>query len=391
MPRSQPDTFDVVIIGGGQAALAVAYFLRRTPLSFIILDAQEEPGGAWRHGWNSLRLFSPATWSSIPGWMMPPSQDGYPSRDHVVAYLKQYEQRYQFPVVRPVQITRVERTETGLRVHAPDRQWDARVVVSATGTWSHPYIPRYPDAALFAGRQLHSADYVEACPFAGKKVLVVGGGNSGAQILAEVSKIAETTWVTPVEPLFLPDEVDGRVLFERATERWKAQQEGRVIDQPVGGLGDIVMVPPVVEARERNVLQAVRPFERFTRNGVIWADGRESAVDVVIWCTGFRPALQHLATLGVLNNEGRVEVEGTHSIQQPGLWLVGYGEWTGSASATLIGVTRTARSTVGEIVAFLAAPSTAEALKAVDQPDIAVKRNLLQAAHGQQISDRDDA
>ncbi|MBO1537295.1 ArsO family NAD(P)H-dependent flavin-containing monooxygenase [Pseudomonas sp. OA65] len=359
MPCPQPDTYDVVIIGGGQAGLAVAYFLRRTPLSFVILDAQEEPGGAWRHGWNSLRLFSPATWSSIPGWMMPPAQEGYPSRDHVIDYLKHYEQRYEFPIVRPVQVSRVERTETGMRVHAPDRQWDARVVVSATGTWSNPYIPDYPGAATFTGQQVHSADYVEASPFAGKNVLVVGGGNSGAQILAEVSKVAETTWVTPVEPLFLPDDVDGRVLFERATERWKAQQEGRVIDQPVGGLGDIVMVPPVVEARERNVLQSVRPFERFTRNGVIWTDGRESAVDVVIWCTGFRPALQHLEALGVLNNEGRVVVEGTRSMQEPRLWLVGYGEWTGSASATLIGVTRTARSTANEIAAFLSGSSSA--------------------------------
>ena len=96
---------------------------------------------------------------------------------------------------------------------------------------------------------MHSANYVQAQPFAGKRVLVVGGGNSGAQILAEVSNVAQTTWVTPVDPLFLPDDVDGRVLFERATERWKAQLEGRIIEQPVGGLGDIVMVPPVVEAR----------------------------------------------------------------------------------------------------------------------------------------------
>lgn len=344
---------DIVIIGGGQSALAVAYFLRRTQLSFVILDAEEAPGGAWRHGWNSLRLFSPATWSSIPGWMMPPTQDGYPTRNHVIGYLNQYEQRYQFPVERPVQVSRVERTASGLRVHADDRHWDAKVVISATGTWSNPYIPHYPGAEQFAGRQLHSAHYVEAHAFAGKKVLVVGGGNSGAQILAEVSKVAETTWVTPAEPVFLPDNVDGRVLFERATERLKAQQEGRVIDQPVGGLGDIVMVPPVVEARERNALRSVRPFEHFTRNGVRWADGTESAVDVVIWCTGFRPALQHLNGLGVINAEGRVDVEGTHSTQEPRLWLVGYGEWTGSASATLIGVTRSARSTVNEISAFL--------------------------------------
>lgn len=288
---------------------------------------------------------------------MPPTQDGYPSRNHVIEYLNQYEQRYHFPVERPVRVTSVERTESGLRVRSEDKHWDAKVVVSATGTWSNPYIPHYPNAELFAGRQLHSANYVEAQAFAGKKVLVVGGGNSGAQILAEVSKVAETTWVTPVEPMFLPDDVDGRVLFERATERWKAQLEGRTIEQPVGGLGDIVMVPPVVEARERNVLKSVRPFDSFTRNGVIWSDGSESEVDAVIWCTGFRSALQHLESLGLVNAEGRVEVEGTHSTEEPRLWLVGYGEWTGSASATLIGVTRTARSTVNEIVAFLAGQS----------------------------------
>ena len=353
METAQSDQLDVIVIGGGQSALAVAYFLRRTKLSFILLDAEEGAGGAWRHGWSSLRLFSPATWSSIPGWMMPPVQDGYPSRNHVIDYLTQYEQRYELPVERPVRVTSLERTESGLRVRSGDKHWDAKVVISATGTWSSPYVPHYPDAELFAGKQLHSAHYVEAQLFAGKRVLVVGGGNSGAQILAEVSKVADTTWVTPVEPLFLPDEVDGRVLFERATERWKAQQEGRVIDQPVGGLGDVVMVPPVVEARDRGVLKSVRPFERFTRNGVAWADGSESAVDVVIWCTGFKLALSHLEALDVINSEGRVEVEGTHSIQEPRLWLVGYGEWTGSASATLIGVTRTARSTVSEIEAFL--------------------------------------
>ena len=128
-----------------------------------------------------------------------------------------------------------------------------------------------------------------------------------------------------------PDDVDGRVLFERATERWKAQQQGRVIEQPVGGLGDVVMVPPVREARERGVLHAVRPFVRFTEHGVVWVDGSESEVDAVIWCTGFRPALGHLAPLGVLNEEGRVDVSGTRAQREPALWLGGYGEWTGAA------------------------------------------------------------
>jgi cation diffusion facilitator CzcD-associated flavoprotein CzcO len=349
----QTQAVDVVIIGGGQAALAVAYFLRRSELSFVILDGEPAPGGAWRHAWNSLRLFSPATWSSIPGWMMPAMVQGYPTREHVIDYLSQYEQRYQFPLQRPVWVDAVQRTDAGLRVQAGERHWDARAVVSATGTWRNPFIPVYPGAGLFAGEQLHSADYVEPQAFAGKKVLVVGGGNSGAQILAEVSTVADATWVTPSEPLFLPDEVDGRVLFERATERWKALQEGRTIEQPVGGLGDVVMVPPVVEARERGVLKAVRPFTRFTPAGVVWADGTQAQVDVVIWCTGFRPALAHLATLQVLNEQGTVDVEGTRSLEEPRLWLVGYGEWTGAASATLIGVTRTARSTAAEIVEAL--------------------------------------
>ena len=143
------------------------------------------------------------------------------------------------------------------------------------------------------------------------------------------------------------------MLFERATERWKAQQEGRVIDQPVGGLGDIVMVEPVREARERGVLVAERPFQRFTAEGVEWADDRSETVDAVIWCTGFRPALDHLQDLDVLEADGKIAVDGTRASKQPNLWLVGYGEWTGAASATLIGVTRTARSTVNQIVETL--------------------------------------
>lgn len=101
-------------------------------------------------------------------------------------------------------------------------------------------------------------------------MLVVGGGNSGAQILAELSQVCHATWVTLEEPNFLPDDVDGRVLFERATERWKARVEGRPDPTPSGGLGDIVMVPPVRDARERGVLRSVRPFSRFESDCVVW-------------------------------------------------------------------------------------------------------------------------
>ena len=348
---------DVVVIGGGQAALATAYFLRRTGLSFVLLDAEAAPGGAWQHAWKSLRLFSPASWSSIAGRQMPADTAGYPTRDDVIDYLADYERHYRLPVERPVPVDDVRREGTRLSVGSGSRRWLARAVVSATGTWRHRFVPPYPGVQDYSGQQLHSADYVEPGPFAGKRVLVVGGGNSGAQILAEVSTVAATTWVTLAPPLFLADEVDGRVLFARATERWKAQQEGRVIDAPVGGLGDIVMVPPVRDARERGVLHAVRPFLKFTTTGVVWPDGSGEAIDAVIWCTGFRPSLGHLQALDLIEQDGRVQVDGTRASKCPNLWLVGYGDWTGAASATLIGVTRTARSTVAEIQAELGAAS----------------------------------
>jgi cation diffusion facilitator CzcD-associated flavoprotein CzcO len=348
---------DVVVIGGGQAALATAYFLRRSGLSFVLLDAEAGPGGAWRHGWNSLRLFSPASWSSIAGRPMASTPGGYPGRDEVLAYLADYERHYQLPVERPVWVETVQREAEGLSVRAGARRWHARAVVSATGTWRNPVLPACRGAADFAGEQLHSAHYVEPARFAGKRVLVVGGGNSGAQILAEVSTVAQASWVTLQPPSFLADDVDGRVLFARATERWKAQQEGRAIDAPLGGLGDIVMVPPVRAARARGVLHARRPFERFTRGGVVWPDGSEEAVDAVIWCTGFAPALEHLRALQLIEPDGRVRVEGTRAIKLPNLWLVGYGDWTGAASATLVGVTRSARSTVAEIRQLLQPPA----------------------------------
>ena len=341
----------MAVIGGGQAGLAVAYYLRRAGLDFRIFDAGDGPGGAWVHGWDSLRLFSPAAYSSLPGWPMPPAaRDGYPTRDEVIDYLSRYEARYGLPVERPKAVAAVERDGTHLRLRFTDGETHrAKAVVSATGTWSAPFIPVYPGRDAFGGVQLHSARYRSPEPFRGQRVLVVGGGNSGAQILAELSPVADATWVTLHDPVFLPDDVDGRVLFERASARVR----GDFSEAATTTLGDIVMVPPVKDARDRGVLQAVRPFARFTKHGVVWSDGAASAVDAVVWCTGFRPATDHLRPLGIVEPDGRVEVVSQRAVREPALWLAGYGNWTGAASATLIGAGRTARDLVPQIVADL--------------------------------------
>jgi putative flavoprotein involved in K+ transport len=233
--------FDVVVIGGGQAGLAMGYYLRRTPLRWTILDAQDEPGGAWPRTWRSLRLFSPARFSSLPGWMFP-GGDEYPSRDDAIDYLARYEERYALPVLRPVRAAAVRRQGGGFVIHAGASDFTARAVVSATGTWAAPHVPAFPGRETFGGMQIHSAAYESPDRFAGTRVLVVGGGNSGAQILAEVSKVADATWVALHPPSFLPDEIDGRYLFDHATALYRALQEGRE-PPPQANLGDIVMVP----------------------------------------------------------------------------------------------------------------------------------------------------
>ncbi len=346
---------DVVVVGGGQSGLAVAYYLRRTGLGFVVLDAGTRPGGAWRHGWESLRLFSPARWSSLPGWVMPGGPDWYPGRDDFLRYAEEYERRYDLPIRRPARVTSVRRDGGRLRVESDAGVWLARAVVSATGAWAAPLVPDYPGRDYFRGEQIHSGEYASPMPFAGRRVLVVGGGNSGAQIVADLLDIADVTWVTRREPLFLPDDVDGRHLFELATQRYLRRIEGRDGDE--GGvrelLGDIVAVAPVRAARDAGRLGSVRPFERLTRDGVVWLDGHEEPVDAIIWCTGFGYALDHLRPLGVVCPDGRVAVKGTRSVAEPRLWLVGYGEWTGEASATIIGVGRSARQTAAEIAGFL--------------------------------------
>ncbi|MBX9614402.1 MAG: NAD(P)/FAD-dependent oxidoreductase [Caulobacteraceae bacterium] len=339
---------DVIVIGGGQAGLSLGWYLRRAGLEDLILDAGDGPGGAWRHGWDSLRLFSPAGYSSLPGWLMPPpDHPGQPTRDDVLDYLTRYEARYALPIRRPVRVRTVTARPDHLALATDQGEFTARTVISATGTWSNPFVPDIPGRDGFGGVQLHSAHYRDPHAFAGQTVLVVGGGNSGAQIMAEVAPVARALWVTTQEPLFLPDDVDGRVLFERAVARMKAPQA----QTPVGGVGDIVVVPPVLEARARGDLGTVRPFREMTATGVIWPDGAEMSVDAVIWCTGFRPALDHLTGLGVVEPDGKVAVQGQRSIKEPRLWLAGYGDWTGPGSATLMGAARTARDLVAALVA----------------------------------------
>ncbi|WP_010149292.1 ArsO family NAD(P)H-dependent flavin-containing monooxygenase [Serinicoccus profundi] len=338
-----------VVVGGGQAGLAASFYLRRRGIDHVVLDAAERPGGAWRQTWPSLRLFSPAAYSSLPGWRMPatPGADN-PDAAHVIDYLARYEERYAVPVRRPVRVRGVTRSGEGFEVVTGAGTWSAGTVIGATGNGTRPFVPAVPGLSDFEGEQRHSSGYAGPEEFAGRRVLVVGGANSGAQIAADLLPVAEVTWATLTPPRYLPDDVDGRELFRVASARLRGEGGG------VGSLGDIVAVPPVRRARDEGGLVATPMVRSITRTGAVGPDGVERGFDAIIWCTGFRPDLSWLSGLDLPRRDGRVVTDGTPVVPGvPGLFLLGYGDWCGPASATLIGVGQWARLVADRVAAAL--------------------------------------
>ncbi|MDO5032621.1 NAD(P)-binding domain-containing protein [Corynebacterium sp.] len=356
MPDSQNATsriFDCIVVGAGQSGLATGYYLRRKKVDFLLLDAEAAPGGAWQHAWDSLTLFSDAASSNLPGWPMP-HYPGFPPASHVVGFLSRYEERYKLPIRRPVTVRSVEHDGHCFLVRSSAGTFRARTVIAATGTWSSPFVPFYP--GTFRGRQWHTVDYPGPQAFAGQSVAVVGAANSGAQIAADLLlNGVETTWYTTHPPRWMPDDVDGRVLFQRtrtqvvaqmrggsqdATDTAQAEdsaaEDGPQEDSDTNPLGDIVMVPPVLAARDQGLLRHTPMFHRLD----------EVAADHLIWATGFRPSLRPFRPV-LRGRTPRVE----------GLFLVGYGNWAGLGSATLAGVGPFAKQAAAQAAQLLRAES----------------------------------
>jgi len=315
-----------------------------------MLDAQEVSGGAWQHTWDSLTTFSPAQYSSLPGWLMPKSKGPYPTRDEVLEYLRQYEARYELPIHRTVEVGSVTSENNVFHLHTSAGMFRCKALISATGTWQAPFIPDIPGRDFFAGRQLHSAYYQSPLPFREKRVLVIGEGNSGAQILADLLPHASAAhWATKEAPDFLPEDVDGRVLFNVASAKYYAEQQGETFDTSKLNLGNIVLVPSIRQAYREGHLVSRGQIRKITESGIIWQDGRREDYDALIWCTGFLYATDHLDQLVPRDHRGRIKTNGTKATEIDNLWLVGYGNWTGFASATMIGVGRSARKTIREV------------------------------------------
>ena len=334
--------YDAVVIGAGQAGLAASYHLRRLGLDHVVLDANPGAGGAWQHRWDSLTMTDVHGVADLPD---APAPGGSGERANVVvpSWFGEYETAHRLPVQRPVRVDRVTSEGELLVVHAGERSWTTRTLINATGTWTRPFLPYYPGIDTFAGEQLHTVDYPGAEHFRGRRVLVVGGGASAVQFLGELAPITDTVWATRREPVWNQGGFDGRAAVARVLERIR---EGRGPASVVSATG-LMLRPQERLAQSLGAYRRRPMFERIEQRGVRWSDGTYEPVDVILWATGFRPAVDHLAPLHLRTPQGGIALlPGGSDVQtavtaaaDPRVQLVGYGP-----SASTIGASRAGRA-----------------------------------------------
>jgi len=357
---STPVDVDVVVIGAGQAGLAAAFHLRRRGFppgtGFVVLDAEAAPGGAWQHRPPTLTMAAVHGFHELPDAPLPPFAGRLPARDFLPGYFAAYERAYALPVLRPVRVTAVRDAADGrLLVESDHGRWSARALINATGTWTRPFVPRYPGAESFLGRSLHSSRYLGPEEFRGQRVLVVGGGASAIQILAETAAVARTLWVTRRPPVFRAAAFTpelGRAAVALVEQRVR---EGL----PPASVVSVTGLPPtpaLLRARELGALDRLPMFERITPDGAVWADGRAERLDAIVWATGFRPAVGHLAPLGLRGPGGGIRLDGTGAVADPRVQLVGYGP-----SASTVGANRAGRAAAVAVDRLLARSPLARA------------------------------
>jgi len=355
----------VVVIGAGQSGLASAYFLAKLGLSaseFVVLDHGRGPGGAWRERWPSLTLSTVNGIHDLPGLplsgVVGADSDRVKASAAMTRYFGEYERRFSLPVRRPVTTKRVSYVEGSddrrFEIETDGPAYVAGGVINATGTWERPFIPHYPGIELFRGRQLHTKDYRSAEEFRGQHVLVVGGGISAVQLLDEISQVTSTTWVTRREVVFTDEPFTperGRAAVAQVEDRVRRGLPPRSVVSVTG----LAWTPALRAAYARGALHRLPMFSQIAEHGVVWADGSAQHVDVILWCTGFRSALDHLAPLRLRGEGGGIVMDGrlaTRVAAEHRLHLVGYGP-----SASTIGANRGARAAASELLAELSGPA----------------------------------
>jgi putative flavoprotein involved in K+ transport len=278
----------VVVVGGGQAGLAIGYFLARQGRRFTILEAAAEPAAAWRERWDSLALFTPARYDALPGLAFPGDPDRYPGRDDVVAYLTEYARRFELPVELDSEVRALRRPDGSYVVELDDRAYEADQVVVATGPFQVPFVPAIAARLGAEVVQMHSAAYRSPAALPPGPVLVVGGGNTGYQLAQELSATRETHLSIGSRQTPLPQRLLGRDLF------WYLELTGLIrtttasrIGRRMAGRETLVGSTPRALRRRHGVQLHGRTVDA-AGSTLTFADGTSLDVATVIWATGFR-------------------------------------------------------------------------------------------------------
>jgi putative flavoprotein involved in K+ transport len=325
---------DVVVVGGNQAGLAMAWHLAQQGRRFLVLEAGPEVGHVWRSRWDSLKLFTPAQYDALPGMAFPAPADTYPTKDPVADYLQSYAAVFELPVRLNARVTRLSQTDHGFEVRTADEVFGARQVVVATGPFQVPFIPPMAGKLDPSVTQVHSADYRNPRALPEGPVLVVGGGNSGFQIAEELAATRTVDLSIATRYPMLPQRLAGRDLF------WWLTRLGLLRVTVTSRPGRRMSRRDFVIGTNRRRLE--RKGVRF-RPRLVDAEGRTvrfadhsllEDVGVVVWATGYRPDYAWIHIPGVVREGQVVHRRGVTEV--PGLFFLGL-SWQHTRGSALLG------------------------------------------------------
>src|SRR6266516_4275421 len=284
----------VVVVGAGQSGLAAARALRARGMPAVILEASDRPAGSWPRYYDSLRLFSPAAYSSMPGMPFPGAPDRYPGRDEVADYLERYASWLGAEIQTGTRVQTVRQDGRHFIVVTGDgRALRASGIVAASGSFSNPYRPSFEGEEAFAGLLSHVADYRNPAPYAGRRVIVVGAGDSAAQVANELAPVATVTLASRHPVRFIPQRLGGQDVhywlretgFDTLPAEWLSKIAG----------GSVVTDSTGFQQTLADGLAGRRPmFTALDRDTVVWSDGQREPADAIILATGYRPSLGYL-------------------------------------------------------------------------------------------------
>jgi putative flavoprotein involved in K+ transport len=340
---SKEESFQTVVIGGGQAGLAVGNFLSRQGENFIILDKNPRTGDSWRSRWESLRLFTPSQFDGLPGMPFPTSKNYSPSKDEAATYLEAYARQFNLPLRHNVIVKSLNRTEQGYQIITDSVTLSARNVVVATGPFQLPNTPSFTSQLDPGILQIHSSAYINPKQIAVKSVLVVGAGNSGAEIALELVRSGKQVWLSGRDVGRVPANSPLGKIFDGQLIWW-FMTHILTVDTPIGRkmqAGSVHRGTPLGRARRNEIGDAgiiVTPRMMGVQSGKPQLeDGRILPAEGVIWAIGFKPDY-HWINLSIFDDRGypihsRGVVKGA-----PGLYFVGLPFQTGLSSSLLGGV-----------------------------------------------------